>query len=316
MRKRLLNLYLIFLGTLIFTGCNDGLTKKGTEATNETNKMLELTEKENVNTQIVKEDTLDVLALYLDKLYSYRQLEGIRLNYNNDSIIKGRDKHHFEYTDNWFSINVSEGGITYTGVYELNQDDTLLHYASILPEIEVEGGTFVNYENEPWFEYYYKNNQLSQVKYNDPKDLKAVNPLENLDKSQSIVVGDSIKELLDKYFYLDSSKVNFNGAWKYPKNSESYSFTIEIRQIGSFVSGSYCSYTPSKYDCGNIEQGGKACDINGYVYSDTLYLNFFSCYAGRSGQAKLYFSNDTLNWNTTYQVEESLVPEKINLEIK
>lgn len=316
MKKHSINLhpYILLLGLLAFTQCNNTSTSNEQTSIQDISDTSEISNMENINNQIEQSDGVNFLNTYLNKLYARQKLRGTRLNYqvfNNANY-----KHNFEYLDNWYSIDVNEEGVTYTGVYEIKGKDTLMHFVSIIPEIEMEGGNFINYESDPSFKYYYINNKLSHIKYENPKNKNAKNPLENLNEEKLKTIGDSIKNVIDKYFYLDSLSTNFNGNWEYFENNVDYSFKAKIRQIGSFVSGSYCAYTPIQFDCENTEQGGEPCYLNGYIYSDTLYLDFHSCYAGSSGNAKLYFSHDTLKWNTVYQVEGSLVPERINLKRK
>lgn len=309
MKKTAINLFqgIILSCLLVFTSCNNNSTQNDQKINPKDSVASEVAVDTITNHQTKKEQLPDPLMQYLGKLKSGSQLQQVLLN---NEIIKGKEKYEFKYFDNWFSIAVNDNGISYTGIYKLNQDDTLLQYASIVPEIYMEG-TFINYEMEPEFEYYYKNKQLSHTKYYDPEDKEAINPFENLDEKEAGIVGDSIKRLIDNYLYLDSLNTTFSGAWKYSKGSDSYDFNVELKQIGNFVFGSYCAYTPTKHDCGNIEQGGPPCYIDGYVYSDTLYLKYFSCYAGESGLAELYIDNDTLNWHTKKSLESSLVIDEI-----
>ena len=215
--------------------------------------------------------------------------------------------------ENWFSIDVHDEGNTHTGIFEITNTDTLLHYVSIIPEVDGEGGSFVNYFDEPEYMYLFRDNQLVGIEYIDPKNLEASNPLDSLSEEEKIMLGDSIRRKLDGFFYLDSSQTNFGGQWNYPGNSDSYSFSTDLKQIGSFVYGDYCASTPTRHDCGVSEQGGAPCFVNGYVYSDTLHLWFESCYAGSSGAAKVYTQNDSLIWDAFYIPEGSLVPQKTRL---
>lgn len=327
MNKTSTNLFLnIFFPVLLgFTGCKNGSTEKSQAVTIEEESFAvaqseeeaaateeSLAENDTITNQTKKDITLDV---YLDKLNSNRKLQGVRLDFYS-GFLNGKEKYNFEYVDNWFSIDVNDYGTTYTGVYELSQNDTLLHYVSIVPEIYMDG-SFVNYEVRPWFEYYYKNNRLSQIKHHDPKDEKTSVLSEKLDKNEMLTIGDSIKKLIDSYLYLDSSSISFDGFWSYPENSSSYVFNVQLKQIGSFVYGYYCSFTPNRYDCGgDDEEDYKYCYVGGYIYSDTLHLDFFSCFARESGFAKLYFSSDTLNWHTKSLVKNSLVPGKTYLNLK
>lgn len=304
----------------VFGGCKNSSTEENRDVAMEDNSIVEaagdkgdagekLTASDTIGNRTEKDTTLDS---YLGKLNSNHKLQGVRLDFYSD-LIKGKEKYNFEYLDKWFSIDVNDDGVTYTGVYELRQNDTLLHYVSVVPEIYMEG-SFVNYEAKPWFEYCYKDNRLTKIKHHDPENEKTSIFSEKLDKKGLLTVGDSIKKLINDYWYLDSSRVRFDGVWAYPENSASYVFRVQLKQIGSFVYGNYCSFTPNKHDCGDDEDC-KDSYINGYVYSDTLHLEFFSCYARSAGTAKLYFSNDTLNWHTINRVENSLVPEKTSLEL-
>lgn len=300
---------LILLALFVLVACQERAPNTAdTEAATEEAVAPAATDGEGGREGDAETEQREMLAFYLAKFRSYRQLQGSRLHETTDQI----DKHYFEHLENWFSIDVNDDGVTYTGVFELTQDDTLTHYISIQPEIYMEGG-YVNYYDEPGFEYHFQNNRLTQTMYHDPQNEAAENPLANLSAGELVSLGDSITQRVKTYFYLDTSQTNFNGVWDYPLNSLAFSFDIKLKQIGSFVYGSYCVETPEKYDCGSVEQQGEPCHLNGYRLADTLHLTFTSCLAQRDGHAKLYVENDTLHWNTVYQVEASMVPDQISL---
>jgi len=313
-----MKLIIFIVGVLLFlSSCNEDSSAVMKENRNLSLQDSEQNTEEEINGEIEETAPIDSLSLYLDYLSAYAsvsKLQGTRLDYY--TIKGGNDKHYFEYLNNWFSIDVNQDGTTYTGIYKVDQNDTLLQYVSIIPEIEMEGGTFINYESEPWTEYYFENNELQRMEYYDPQNEKASNPMGELEKKELIKLGDSMHRLINNYFYLDTSSARFFGSWKYIENRREYSFDIDIEQIGSFVSGSYCAYTANRVDCGVMQQGGDPCFVNGYVYADTLYLDYLSCYAGKRGTAELYFKNDTLVWNSKYQPEGSLVPQTVSLKRK
>ena len=270
--------------------------------------------KELIDEEVEEITTIDSLSMYLDNLDAYASasvLQGVQLDYY--TIKEGNDKHNFQYLNNWFSIDVNEEGKTYTGIYKVNNGDTLLQYVSIIPEIEMEGVRFINYDSEPGMVYNFEANWLERTEYFDPENDKAVNPMNQFEERELNVFGDSIHRLMRDFFYLDTSSARFRGVWAYSENSEEYIFDLDLKQVGSFVSGSYCAYTANRVDCGVMQQGGDPCFVNGYVYADTLHLEYLSCYAGKRGTAELYFKEDTLVWNSKYKPEGSLVPQTVSL---
>lgn len=218
----------------------------------------------------------------------------------------------FTYADSFVGIDVNLDGITYTGIYELVNGDTLLRHVTSVPELEMEG-SFINYENDPSFIYSFENGSLQQVDYIDPKDEQAMHPYEQSNALQLKVIGDSVRTFMNDLFLLNDQEVDYAGDWRYEDNDETYMFNISLQQMGDFVQGNYCAYTPNKFDCQNEEQGGDPCVVSGYVLNDTLYVGFFSCYAIREGTAKLFYQKDSLVWETLYNPENGLAPERARL---
>lgn len=309
MKKSFPILSIALSALLILAACNDSVPNAvETEAASDALIAPDETYGEAMNEPNTETEQQEMLAFYLAKFRSYRQLQGTRLNGTSDLV----EKHHFEHLEDWYSIDVNDDGVTYTAVFEVNLADTITHFISIQPEIYMEGG-YVNYYSEPGFEYYFESNRLARTVYLDPQNEAAENPSGKLDEDELHFLGDSLKQRVKSYFRLDTSRADFNGIWEYPLSNLAYSFDIELRQIESFVYGSYCAQTQPKYDCGSVEQRGEPCHLNGYILADTLHLEFTSCLTRRAGRAKLYFENDTLIWNTKYNPQEGLVPNQVDL---
>lgn len=251
------------------------------------------------------------LASYLEQLEQYPPLQGTNLS--NRSEASNRDKYQFSHKDNWHSIQINEDEVTKTAIYEVTDNGTQLRYIALEPAIEIDGA-FVNYYQKPAYKYYYQNNQLVSISYHNPKNQQATDPKGTLEDSTRLLLGDSLKNQLERYFHLDNSTLNVAGAWNHPESSMEYSFETNLQQRGNFIWGSYCAYTTSKHDCSNEEQGGDPCFVEGYVYGDTLHLKFHSCYAGTIGTARVYAHQDALIWKTIYAPRGSLTPDSLALD--
>ncbi len=261
---------------------------------------------------VVHKDSIQInederIERFLELMYARFQENQIRVPY--EKLNQRTAKHLFTYNDEFIGIDINVDDFTYKGIYSINDEDTIIRYVSVIPEMEMEG-SFINYNNKPTLEYYFQNDELTKVICVDPKDSLFDNPYKNMTNSELAYTADTIKLKLRKYFYVDSLKFNFEGDWKYIQNNDKYMFSAQLNSTGSFISGSYCAYTPNQYDCENEQQGGDRCTVNGYVIQDTLFVNYHSCYAGKKGNAKLYFENDTLIWYNQYRPDGSLAIEK------
>lgn len=286
----------------LLLSCQSATTETTTEAA-EAAESAEVEEKA-IPEEILEESSLAEWVDYMD----FSNKQGTHLRY--EAVAQGRAKHNFEYKDNFYSLDVNDDGITYLAVYEKTESGNVLHFVSITPESDGEGSSFINYDNEPYRDYFYEKNELQTVLLNTPEDGQSFNDLEGYDAEGVKALGDSIRDLMQGFFQLDSSTTQFGGSWNYLKNSEDYNFSLDLEQMGSFVRGEYCAYTQSKNDCGVPEQGGDPCFVNGYLQSDTLHLTFKSCYSGKTGTALLYLEGDSSVWKNLYNPEGSLAPSR------
>ncbi len=260
---------------------------------------------------VIAKDSMQIekdgrMERFLELLYSRSQENQIRVPY--ERLNPRTAKHLFTYNDEFIGIDINVDGFTYKSIYSINNEDTIIRYVSVIPEIEMEG-SFINYFDKPTLEYHFQNDELMKITCVNPNDSLFENPYKNLTNSELAYTADTLKLKLKNYFYVDSLKFNFEGDWKYIQNNDKYMFSTQLSRTGSFVSGSYCAYTLNQYDCENEQQGGDRCTVNGYVIQDTLFVNYHSCYAGKKGTAKLYFENDTLIWDNQYRPDGSLAIE-------
>jgi hypothetical protein len=258
--------------------------------------------------------SFDRLEYYLKKLESHKKLHGVRLNYyNHEKFLNDKDSHIFEYDDHWFSLFVHKNGLSYLGIYEDNKEGVFLRYARIEPELEMEGDTYVNYHNEPWYEYFFEKNTLKKILYNEPEKQSKYNVYQNYNSAQLKILVDSLSGLFQSFFYLDYSNVNFMGKWKSIRNQTSMEWDVRLKQIGSFVYGNYCANTTSLGYCECKNSVNMPCQINGFIYEDTLFVEYSNHNHSMKGHAKLFFNEENMVWQSSYLLKESSLPEKFIL---
>lgn len=300
-----LRLCALYTGILCTLGACTG---NQTQNTSEEALSIDSTELQ-ANTSAEETPSTQQEAAYMEFYYqmgSRSPLQGLRLS--GETAPKAYDKLHFEYNEQWLSIDANKEGITYTAIYERNPKGRVLRFASIIPEIEMEAGTYVNYENESWYSYTFDKGQLDKIIYTDPANQQTEQV--QINDADMPALGDSLKRLFNAFFQIDSSTSKYNAEWQFSGNNEEYSLHLRLDQIGSFVFGEYCAYTSNKNDCGTPEQGAAPCYVNAYVSADSLSVEFLSCYAMQKGNASAYLRNDSLLWKTHYAPEGSLMPEE------
>lgn len=89
---------------------------------------------------------------------------------------------------------------------------------------------------------------------------------------------------------------DFSGTYSVIYGPEEISFRVQLKQTGSTIRGSYCGYSPTRVDCGQIAGRDTNCPIKGKVYGDTCYLTYISCYQGAKGMAKLHKNGYDIVW--------------------
>lgn len=177
-------------------------------------------------------------------------------------------------------------------------------------------GTFVNYENDPYDYYYFKNGRLVDfVRQDGNNTSNKTNLVEQLRADSVAILSNSLLREVSTLLFFNNKVTDFSGTWNHVKNTDDYQFSTQLQQVGEFVFGTYCGYTPTKYDCELDSQGGSPCFVTGKVENDTLRLEFRPCYTEGSGTAKLFFNEQEMVWQTTNHPEGfSTVPAEGRLQ--
>ena len=93
-------------------------------------------------------------------------------------------------------------------------------------------------------------------------------------------------------FMQPQAKPDFAGNWEWVKNSEAATFSLELKQKGNELTGSYCAVANSgnRIDCGMDE--GDACKVTGTINGNMATVKYTSCYSGKTATATITYLAD------------------------
>lgn len=95
-----------------------------------------------------------------------------------------------------------------------------------------------------------------------------------------------------------NGRVDFTGSWEYEKDG--YSFTLDLVQSGSKITGSHCGVTldATRVDCGMVDNEGET-SITGTVSGKAATVTWTSFYSEVSGTARITHRGDLIDWKIT-----------------